>query len=205
MAMKGLEDLKAIFEDTRTYFGIGKIVELSPADDNAYLHVVIELYPEEVEVVCRMAWEATGKEAGIFQFPVVDDLVMVCFIDGDEDQAYIIRRLTSKEDKIPAKAMDGHTVIKALSGKEAWITSDEKINLSKEDTSPTEAVVLGNILKTFLTAWIDAWLDAPVIGQGAAPVTLSPAIKALLTQYKSTYLTTASSNILSQLTFTERG
>jgi phage gp45-like len=74
---------------------------------------------------------------------------------------------------------------------------------SKEADEP---VVLGAVLKTLLEAILDAVLQAPQIGTCAVgPVVLDPSIRTQLTQAKQTYLATASSNILSQKNFVERG
>lgn len=97
-----------------------------------------------------MTWESVGNGSGIFALPSPEDMVMVAFADGDEQSAFVIRRLTSGVDKFPKQAHDGSTVISALPGKSNWIVSDTKINLAKGETPAAEPVVLGTQLQTLL-------------------------------------------------------
>jgi uncharacterized protein involved in type VI secretion and phage assembly len=124
---------------------------LSLADDRSFLKCTVSIFPELREIVARMSWENVGSSSGIFAFPSVNDLVLVAFADGDIDSCFVIRRLTSKEDKIPLQAVEGDTAIVSLNGKKAWISSDTRINLSKGTTQPTENLVLGQQLKSLLS------------------------------------------------------
>lgn len=152
--MKGfdLEALKGIFKDRKNHIAVGKITKLGVATDRSVLRVQVSIFPENREIIARMTWDHVGPNSGIFAFPAVDDLVLVAMADGDEENCFVIRRMTSKDDKIPLNAVDGHTVIKALAGKETWITSDTRINLSAGDDDPTQPLVLGTELKTLLVS-----------------------------------------------------
>jgi hypothetical protein len=202
-----IEALRQIFKDKREWIGIGVVTATEMAKDRSVFRARVELFPDgrEIVAVCSSAG-GVGPSAGSFMFCDAGDLVLTANANGDDDSCYVIANLTSKEDKIPANAAPGVPVIKARAGKKAWITSDTKINLSAGDPDPTEAVVLGNVLKTFMEAFFDAILNAPSIGICAVgPVALDPAIRTQLVAQKTQYLSTAASNILSQLTFTERG
>lgn len=144
----GLEELKEIFKDDRLHLAIGTIEKLSLADDRSYLKAVVNTFPDQIKMICTMSWEAVGPEAGIFQFPSVNDLVIVGYIDGGENDAYIIRRCTSREDKIPLQAVNGHLVLKTLAGKKAFVSSDTEINLVRGDDPGNERLVLGDTFKT---------------------------------------------------------
>jgi hypothetical protein len=146
-----LESLRRVFEDKKLHIVIGRVTQLSIADDRSFLKCMVSVWPEEREIVTRMTWESVGPDAGIFHFPVVGDLVLVAFAEGDDDQAFVVRRLTSKEDTIPERATEGHSVIRSLAGKQAWLTSDTKVLVSRGDTEPTENFVLGQQLKTLLS------------------------------------------------------
>lgn len=150
MAGLDLETLKEIFRDTRSHIAIAKIKKLSVAEDRSFLKCLVSIFPEQREVVARMSWPMTGPEAGIIEFPEVEDLVLIAFADGENDYAFVISRLTSSIDKLPLKAIDGHLVLKSKSGKQIWLTSSNKILISKGDTEPTENLVLGQELKTLL-------------------------------------------------------
>lgn len=143
----GFEDLKHIFQDDRLLLALGLVKQLSVAADRSELKVKVLIIPDNLTMICKMSWEAVGPEAGSFQFPSIDDLVIVGYIDGHQDEAYVIRRLTSTADKIPLRALDGHLVHRALAGKQTWVTSDSKILLSRGDTEPEERLVLGDTFK----------------------------------------------------------
>ena len=67
--------------------------------------------------------------------------------------------MTSSEDKLPLKATEGHLVLKAKSGKQLWITSNNKILLSKGDGTPAQNLVLGQVLKTLLSTVLEKLAD----------------------------------------------
>lgn len=146
-----LEGLKAIFADKRQHIAIASILKIELASDRSHLKCLVSIFPEQRQMIAKMTWESAGPNSGIFQFPAPNDIVLVAFADGDENQLFVIRRLTSKEDKIPMQAVGGDTSMISLTGKRVWITSDNKIYFSKGTGEPTEPLVLGNVLKTLLS------------------------------------------------------
>ena len=147
--MKGLETIKDILKDESLHICVGKIAKLHIADDRSYLKCTVTIFPEMRNIIATMAWECVGPDSGEFTFPVQDDMVLVAQAEGDDDQAYIIKRLSSRADKIPAIALTGDKVHKTLNGKKFWNISDTRINLSRSETEPTENLVLGQIFKQF--------------------------------------------------------
>lgn len=221
-----LEVFREVFKDNRQHLGLGQITKLGPAPDRSCLRVQVLLMDPTVEsdreVVAFMSWDDAGPDCGSIRFPETGDLVLLAWPDqGHPDLCYVIKRLTSKEEKLPIKAMDGHSVYQALGGKKAYLASDTAIHLAKPDSDATEPLVLGNVLQSFLTDII-AQVEAIIAAIETGPVvicsapgqpglihpslkTALDAVKSALDTDKSTYLTTASSNILSQLAFTQRG
>lgn len=149
-----LEAIREVFKDRRVHLALGRITQLSLSSDRSCLMVMVSIFPDEQEIVARMTWESVGADAGIFSFPVAGDLVLVAFAEGDYNQALVIKRLTSAVDKIPVNAGSGDTVVKALSGKNTWITG-QRVNLTKGDTAPTEPVPLGLVLVSLLSYVLD--------------------------------------------------
>lgn len=147
--MKGFNDLKEILKDDKLHIYLGIIKRLHLASDKSYLKVEIETIPEQRKIISTVAWENVGPESGDFEFPSVGDLCIICNIEGDDDQSYVIKRLSSRADKIPNTALSGDKVNRALSGKKFWLTSSLRLNLSRGDTQPTENLVLGQIFKSF--------------------------------------------------------
>lgn len=198
-----LETLRRMFSDQRVHLAVGIIKQLHLASDRSVLQVAVSVFPENREIIARMSWESVGADSGIFEFPAPGDLVLIGFAEGDVEHAFILKRLTSKEEKVPVKATEGNLVIRAK--KDAYL-SGQKVHVGKSGSAATEPLVLGLVLKTFLTNLIDSLLNAPQIGQSAmGPVMLEPQIRQDLTQFKTDFLDTASTNILSQVAFTERG
>lgn len=99
---------------------------------------------------------------------------------------------------------EGETVLYDAYGHVVYLSESKMQFGSKASTEP---MVLGNVLKEFLTMVIDAFLNGTQIGVDvfSLPVFLDPALRTLLIQYKAKYLTVTSTNIVSQVTFTERG
>lgn len=200
--MFDLEFLREIFKDYRLHVGIGTITQLALADDSSSLRCQVLLLPDEREIVADVCF----PDVYDVTFPEAGDLVVVAFVDGHPDEAHVVARLNSDEEPIPAFAANGASVKYARPGKKLYLGSDTKIGIARPNTEPSEPLVLGTVLVNGLTALLDAFLSASQIGQSAmGPVALDPAVRTALNNFKSTYLTTTSTNILSQISFTERG
>jgi len=147
MKNPGLEELREVLKDDATHIAIGRITSVSTAQDRSVVRVRVVIVPDETEIVARMTWEHIGPDAGFFQYPSIDDLVLVAFAEGLEDQAYVIKRLTSTIDKVPLRATENNTVIRAIAGKKVFVTSDTEVNINRGDEPATERVVLGDVFK----------------------------------------------------------
>lgn len=196
------EALRQLFRDDRVHSAIGIVKQVDLASDKSVLRLLVRILPEKRDIVAKMAWDATGESAGIFQFPEVDDLVMVLNIDGDEENAFVIKQLTSKSDKIPAQAADGSTAVVARSGKFLWLTSDTAIYLSKGDDAPAENLVLGQVLKTMLSTVLEAIAEHTHI-DGMGAITTPPSNAATYTAQKASPVDDEA--MLSDIAFTEKG
>lgn len=144
-----IDDLKKLLKDDSIHIGIGKIKKLYLSDDRSVLRVLVSMFPEERDIIATMTWESVGPNCGDFTFPVPDDMVLIGQVYGDDDQAYVLKRLTSRADKIPSAAVNGDKVQKTLDGKKFWNISDTRINLSRGENEPAENLVLGQVFKKF--------------------------------------------------------
>ena len=199
-----LEFLRELFKDDRLHIGIGTITQLGLSLDGNKLRAQVNLLPENREVVCMMTWDDIGR----ITFPEVNDLVLVAFCDGHPDEAHVIRILTTADEPIAKFAQSGHTITNSRPGKSNYIGSDTKISLGRIDIDGTEPLVLGNVMVNALTALIKAFTDnAGDIADNVTvgPCTLNAAVVTALNQFKATYLTASSTNIISTIAFTERG
>lgn len=147
-----LELWRQIFQDNRTHISLAKIVALDLLTDRSELRCEVEIWPEKVGAIARLCWDQVGPESGVFGFPNVNDLVLIVAVDGNFDELFVIKRLTSNEDKIPLQATDGSTVIKSLNGKKVKIHSDTRVNLGRQNSDSNaqinENLVLGQVFKT---------------------------------------------------------
>jgi hypothetical protein len=99
---------------------------------------------------------------------------------------------------------EGEACLYGPDGQVIYLKSGGSIHQGSQEAD--EPAVLGNVLKTFLGDLIDAFLNAAQVGIGpTGPVFLDPTIRTQLTQFKQTFLNQASSNILAQKIFVERG
>jgi hypothetical protein len=201
--MDDLEFLREVFKDVRVHVAVGVLTQLDMAKDASCYYVKVNLLPEQREVIAQMSfadvWDVT--------FPQANDLVLVAFAtETHPEEAFVIARLHASDQKIPQFARAGHSVRYSRPGKKLYLGSDTKLGIGRVNVEPTEPLVLGNVLVTFMTNVLNAFLDAAQIGTCAVgPVMLDPGIRTNLTNYIQTYLQTASSNIISQIAFTERG
>lgn len=145
-----LESIREILKDDKLHLGLATITRLVLAEDRSYLKVILNVLPENRQLVADMTWENVGPSSGDFEFPSVGDLVIFGQAEGSEDYAFVLKRLTSEEDKIPTSAVGGDKVHKAKASKKYWNISDSKIFLSRSDSEPTENLVLGQQLKTLM-------------------------------------------------------
>jgi hypothetical protein len=222
MSIKGLdlEELREIFADRRVWIDLALIEQVEPSIDQSEVLVQVKLLFDEDQIIARMTWDLTGPDAGLFSLPEKNDLVMVAYVDGSEDYAYIIRNLTSSEDPFPARVLTGATVLRALGGKALNLSSDTKATIGRGGlVEESEALVLGGVLKTAQEALydemvgvIDDLIAGPIgIGNIGQPVPTHPGLMTKLTARKTqieldklVYITTTATNWLSQIAYTER-
>jgi hypothetical protein len=113
-----LEELRAVFDDQRQHIGLGQIKKLAVLSDKSAVRVQVSMFPELREIVATMTWEVVGAGSGDYELPLVDDLVIVCFVDGDVDQAYVLKRLSSKVDILARYGSPGPSHDQGAHGKE---------------------------------------------------------------------------------------
>lgn len=212
--MTDLEFLKDLFRDNRLHVGIGTITQLGLSVDKSILRAMVNLLPENREIVC----EVTFSDLSAVTFPQVNDLVIVNFVDGHPDEAYVMKIVNTPDDPFPIFATLGHTVIGSRSGKKIYLNSDTKISLARPGREPLSPIVLGDVLLTYLNnleARIESIINAieanpPIstaVGNPTTIVNLALALEAVrvnLVADKATYLTAPSTNIKSQIAFVER-
>lgn len=159
-----IEELREIFADNRTHIAVAEVQKLAMAADKSVLRVQVMIFPDMREVVAQMTWDHTGPAAGTIAFPNPGDWVLVAFADGSPDHAFVIRRLTSKTDTIPAQAVTGDSVYRALASKKAHLISDTRINLARGGAEPTENLVLGQIFKEMMSEFLQIFAEHRHIG-----------------------------------------
>ncbi len=103
----------------------------------------------------------------------------------------------------PADLNSGEAVLYNATGQAVYVR-DGKVQVgTKESESP---MVLGDVMLECITDILNAFLEAAQIGQTPfGPAFLDPGVRVKLNEALEKYVTTTSTNIVSQLTFTERG
>lgn len=210
-----IEGLREVFSDKRTHFAMATILNLELATDASVLKALCDVLGQSRKVVARVTWGAIGPNAGLIQFPVVGDIVLLAFGEGDEEQGFVVARLSNTTDTIPTGAHDGSTVLRALAGLNAWLTSDTAIYLSRGDTVPAENIVLGQVFKTMMSlvlAELKAMADTLAshthvgnLGYPTAPPTQAAAITAHGAVFNAKKANPVDNGaILSDVSFTEK-
>jgi uncharacterized protein involved in type VI secretion and phage assembly len=120
MAGKGgfdIEMMRSLFQDSRIWIVLAQVKQTNITTDRATMRVKVETLPDRDLIIAQMTWEAVGNDGGVFMLPNPGDIVLVAMENGSPDNAYVIKRLTNKEDTIPQRALTGDLVLKALAGK----------------------------------------------------------------------------------------
>lgn len=159
-----IEELREIFGDSRTHIALAEIQKLELSSDRSVLRAQVLILPDAREIVARVAWDATGPDAGNFTFPNQGDWVLVAFAEGSPHDPFVFKRLTSKSDTIPTQAVTGDAVYRALAGKKAHLLSDTRINLGRGGSEPTENVVLGQVFKEMMSEFLQIFAEHKHIG-----------------------------------------
>ena len=210
-----LEALRSVFQDRRTWINLGKVEKVVVSKDLAEAYAKVEILPDGFKVITKVLFPAVGPGTGMGQLPVPGDLVLVAYDESDsKEEPYIVAYLTSEDDTIHQRIVDGGLAIKARPGQNTSISSDSKVLIGRGDAEETEPLVLGNVFKAALETQVDrsvALLDlliAGPIGMGnlGLPVPTYPALisslgahKALWTADKATF-----DDFLSEVSFTEK-
>jgi len=217
-----IEVFKYLMSRDDITLGVGQITEVDNPQNNGWL-VKVNVFPEEYEVVGLMLWPKSSQEP-----PEVSDVVCLLMPQDNTETVLCFGAIRNANKPVHARTIGGECVLGAIQGKKTNIVSDTRVNIGRGgETEESEPLVLGNILKSAMSdlyASLDRLatnlsslnevvtsLDSSLAG-GANSVTLA-AIKADLQAMTDTdlpadeseYLDTASTNIVSQIGFTERG
>ena len=155
-----LEELRILFDNHTVpilRFAIVRGIEQS--DVTGVLLFQVELLGLGETRVARCSWPSTGPNAGIYHVPAVEDIVILAMVEGSEDGNYIIGRLSSKDDPMPARAWNQEEkrtalVVKAREMEELQLTG-QRIDLTQGDELGSENLVLGQQYKLLLTDILD--------------------------------------------------
>jgi hypothetical protein len=202
--MNDLEFLREIFKDTRLHFGIGTITKLGLSMDQSTLRVMVNLLPENREILAEMTFNNIYDG----EYPEINDLVLLGMADGDQDEAHVLKTLNTPQEPLPKFMQGGHTVKYSRPGQKLYLGSDTKVGIGHAGNEQSSPLVLGDVLINCVTDILNAFLtpSSGSIGQCAlGPVVLDPAVTTALNNVMSKYVTTSSTNIISQIVFTERG
>lgn len=197
-----LEAMRQILRDDSLHLVLALIDLVSVSPDKSTCRARVFILPEMRQIIATMSWAAVGASSGIYQMPAPGEMVIVGQAEGKEEQAFVVARLSSADELIPANAIAGDLVMKARAGQQAWLTSNTRINLSKSDGQPTENLVLGQQLKTVLSSFMQAFETHPHIGN-MGYVTTAPQNAQTVTSARQQNVDNG--GVLSNIAFTEKG
>lgn len=216
-----LELIRTILQNDDSIFDICVVDEVEVLADRSAARIKATTQREGHEIVARLSWSICSNGGGVFQLPSAGDWVLAAYVTPD--LAFVIARLSTVLDRIPTEVqLSDDTAVGSKDGTNLHLYSDTAVLIGKKNllTPPDEPLVLGNTLKTFLDnvlTRIDAVLT---LLQGSTQLTTTPgnptapnaatnllieAQRTALAADKLTYSTTALTNFLSQISYTERG
>lgn len=223
-----LQELSYLLQDNQPQICLGLVLEVEEGEPDQLL-TKFEVLPTGNKLIAPVAWTP-----GVYEKPRVGDIALLVVAGRELDHAYAISFLPRTESGwlIPQRSLDGELSFKSRAGQKLNISSDTRINIGKGgETEEAEPLVLGLVLKEYLTALVTdigslvdhlktlstdvAACGTALNGLGATnsvPANVA-SLSALLTNLKTKvgttdknkYISTASTNILSQQVFTERG
>lgn len=212
MAALELELLKEIFKNKDLHICIGKVLTVIIEADRSAVRCKVEAWPDRLDLIATMTWDKVSDGGGDYQIPDVGDMVLIAFAYGQLDYAYIIKSLSSKEDRVPAHASTGDRIIKSRAGKKTWLTSDTRINITDDDSDALEPLVLGNVLKELLSSilvelkTLSTALATHSHASNGAPPTLATPYTNAATAFDALKADPVDNNAInSDLAFTEKG
>ena len=151
-----LEELKDILKDQQeVHIEIGRVLKVGKSADRSVYRVQCQVIPDNFEVIARVTWSSVGDGEGVFHPIKEGDIVLLAFSGGGEN-AFVIKMLSSKTDFYPEMLDEGHSIFRALPDGKLYLGSQIKTLVQKIGSlnDPTENVVLGQVLKSLLSAML---------------------------------------------------
>ena len=111
--------------------------------------------------------------------------------------------ISHRDANRPSDITSGESVLYNEFGQAVYMRDGQVQVGTKNSNSP---MVLGDVLLNFITDLLNAFQNAPDVGiTPFGPAFLEPQIRTAMTQMMEKYVTNVSTNVVSKLTFTERG
>lgn len=146
-----IELFKLMLQDDSIHFTVGTVTRVVVATDMSSVVLECTDIMNGNDLVCVQAFESIGAGTGSGDLPDVEDLVLIAFSLADMNAAYVIKRLPSKDEKLPLQMAAGHFVTKAKPGKNLYLSGTRiEIGTANPSSPCTEPLILGNQLKTCL-------------------------------------------------------
>lgn len=198
-----------------TIISIGNIKSVYISTDNSSINCVVSLLPENRDISAMVATVYSSSAGNVNMAPQVNDLVLVIY-DVNTKSYFIIGYISNTEEPLDSGVKTNNIILNALKGS-INIDAKSQINLGN---NPSEPFVLGNVLISYMNQ-IQSLLSSilQLLQTGTfllttvpnSPTAPNPATAATITQLvtnnnqnKTTYIDTATTNIISQLIFGTR-
>lgn len=183
--------------------------------------VELRILPDNYDVIALAVWPK-----GLVIVPAVGELMLAVFPDTQTETALAFGFVAGESRELHQRSENGGFCVGGIAGKKTNVSSNTRVNVGRGgDSEEDEPLVLGNVASEYLaaisqqlttlnthlstlTASVTA-IDAAVNSgaQAAALGTLTTQLGTQATEIgteKAQYIDTDSSNILSQIAFTER-
>lgn len=144
-----LDLIRQAIKGNDLHLSLALVISVDIASDRSFMKANVQLLPNLYEARVRVGAEYVAPDVGIY-FPLrPNDLVMVAFPSNDIDSGVLVKRLNSREDKIPEEFNNDKIVIKAATSEPVYIVADE-IKIGSKDSD--ENLVLGQVFKSMMSS-----------------------------------------------------
>ena len=124
--ISNLSIFKEALRDNREWISLCQVMEEEMAMDGSAYQVKVETIPLGKEALVNVT-----RDPAISSPARPGDLWIVCFLSGNYNNGFLIKQVTSMEEKIHPKSVDGETVVSSRENKKINISNDPKAKLDE--------------------------------------------------------------------------
>ena len=124
--ISNLSLFKEALRDNKEWISLCQVKEEEMAMDGSAYQVKVETIPLQREALVHVT-----RDPAISSPARPGDLWIVCFLQGDYNNGFLIQQISSMQEKIHPKSVEGETVISSRKNKKINISNDPAAKLDE--------------------------------------------------------------------------